>query len=171
MGSLAEWESMPWQEIKPMDQRLEFALRAQRCESLRALCREYGISARAGYKWKQRLLEEGSWRLAEKVGGRTAVRPDQARPKHAGWWRCAVVIRTGAHASWPIFTAGPMARRRVRAPSSAFWNAAGRRARAVNAGPVRAGNSVVIRWLRLAMTSGRWTSKAGGMMPKVAASL
>ena len=66
MGSLAEWESMPWQEIKPMDQRLEFALRAQRCENFRALCREYGISARVGYKWKQRLLEEGAWRLAEK---------------------------------------------------------------------------------------------------------
>lgn len=66
MGSLAEWESMPWQEIKPMDQRLEFALRAQRCDNFRALCREYGISPRVGYKWKQRLLEEGAWRLAEK---------------------------------------------------------------------------------------------------------
>jgi hypothetical protein len=52
MGSLAEWESMPWQEIKPMDQRLEFALRAQRCANFRALCREYGISPRVGYKWR-----------------------------------------------------------------------------------------------------------------------
>ena len=66
MGSLAERESMPWQEIKPMDQRQEVALRAQRCDNFRTLCREYGISPRVGYKWKQRLLEEGAWRLAEK---------------------------------------------------------------------------------------------------------
>ena len=66
MGSLAEWESMPWQEIKPIDQRLEFALRAPRCENFRGLCREYGISARVGYKWTQRLLEEDAWRQAEK---------------------------------------------------------------------------------------------------------
>ena len=57
---------MPWQEIKPMEKRLEFALRAQRCENFRALCREYGISPRVGYKWKNRLLEEGIWQLAEK---------------------------------------------------------------------------------------------------------
>ena len=55
---------MPWQEIKPMEKRLEFALRAQRCENFRALCREYGISPRVGYKWKNRLLEEGIWQLA-----------------------------------------------------------------------------------------------------------
>jgi len=40
---------MPWQEIKPMEKKLEFALRAQRCENFRALCREYGISPRVGY--------------------------------------------------------------------------------------------------------------------------
>ena len=57
---------MPWQEKTPMDQRLEFALRAQQCDNFRALCREYGISARVGYKWRQRLLEEGAWRLSEK---------------------------------------------------------------------------------------------------------
>jgi hypothetical protein len=47
---------MPWQEIKPMEKRLEFALRAQRCENFRALCREYEISPRVGYKWKKRLV-------------------------------------------------------------------------------------------------------------------
>ncbi len=45
---------------------MEFALRALETENFRALCREYGISPRVGYKWKDRLLEEGMWRLSEK---------------------------------------------------------------------------------------------------------
>ena len=95
MGSLAEWESMPWQEIKPMDQRLEFALGAQRCESLRALCREYGISARAGYKWKQRLLEEGAWRLAEK-----SRRPHRSPTGSSEAEVCRLVALRHRHPHW-----------------------------------------------------------------------
>ncbi len=45
---------------------MEFALRALETENFRALCREYGISPRVGYKWRDRLLEEGMWRLSEK---------------------------------------------------------------------------------------------------------
>jgi transposase InsO family protein len=48
-----------------MSQRTEFALRALQTENFRALCREYGISPRVGYKWKKRLLEEGMGRLEE----------------------------------------------------------------------------------------------------------
>lgn len=42
-----------------MNQRTEFVLRALRTENFRQLCQEYGISAKTGYKWKQRLLEYG----------------------------------------------------------------------------------------------------------------
>ncbi|MCE9588429.1 MAG: helix-turn-helix domain-containing protein, partial [Verrucomicrobia bacterium] len=48
-----------------MSQRTEFALRALQTDNFRALCREYGISPRVGYKWKNRLLEEGMGRMEE----------------------------------------------------------------------------------------------------------
>jgi len=43
-----------------MDQRMEFCLKALRSENFRELCREYGISAKTGYKWRERFLREGS---------------------------------------------------------------------------------------------------------------
>jgi putative transposase len=50
---------MPWQRTEPMNQRTEFALKAIRTENMKALCREYGISAKTGYKWKERFLSHG----------------------------------------------------------------------------------------------------------------
>lgn len=86
---------MPWQEKTPMEKRLEFALRAQSCENFRALCREYGISPRVGYKWKKRLLEQGVWQLAEKsrrphrspngLGEEEICRLVQLRQRHPRW--------------------------------------------------------------------------------------
>lgn len=86
---------MPWQEIKPMEKRLEFALKAQRCENFRALCREYEISPRVGYKWKKRLMEQGAWKLAEKsrrpqsspneLGEQAVCRLVQLRHRHPTW--------------------------------------------------------------------------------------
>ncbi|MDB6034168.1 MAG: hypothetical protein JWM16_4506 [Verrucomicrobiales bacterium] len=56
---------MPWKETEKMDQRIEFAMRALRTENFRELCREYGISAKTGYKWRDRLLRDGWAGLAE----------------------------------------------------------------------------------------------------------
>jgi transposase InsO family protein len=42
-----------------MDQRIEFAMRAVNCPNFAELCREYGISRKTGYKWRERLLEKG----------------------------------------------------------------------------------------------------------------
>ena len=42
-----------------MDQRVEFCVKAVQGGNFRALCREYGISAKTGYKWKERLLRDG----------------------------------------------------------------------------------------------------------------
>lgn len=50
---------MPWKEVNAMNQRVEFVLRALRTENFRGLCEEYGISAKTGYKWRQRFLEQG----------------------------------------------------------------------------------------------------------------
>jgi putative transposase len=56
---------MPWNNKGPMEQRMEFALRALRTENFRALCAEYGISAKTGYKWRERLLRWGVEGLVE----------------------------------------------------------------------------------------------------------
>ena len=48
-----------------MNQRSEFVLRAMQAANFRDLCREYGISAKTGYKWKQRFIEEGLAGMAD----------------------------------------------------------------------------------------------------------
>ena len=50
---------MPWKETLKMNQKTEFALKSMSTENFRELCREYGISAKTGYKWKQRFMERG----------------------------------------------------------------------------------------------------------------
>ena len=50
---------MPWKKKEPMEQRIEFGIKALRTLNFRALCQEYGISAKTGYKWKERFLREG----------------------------------------------------------------------------------------------------------------
>src|SRR4029077_2790037 len=50
---------MPWKKSEPMEQRVEFVLRALRTENFRALCQEYGISSKTGYKWQERFLRLG----------------------------------------------------------------------------------------------------------------
>lgn len=42
-----------------MDQRKEFVLKAMTTNNFRALCQEYGISPKTGYKWKERFLQHG----------------------------------------------------------------------------------------------------------------
>src|ERR1043166_5353933 len=50
---------MPWKQVDPMNQRVEFVLKALKTENFRDLCREYGISTKTGYKWRGRFLQEG----------------------------------------------------------------------------------------------------------------
>jgi transposase InsO family protein len=56
---------MPWKEIEPMNQRTEFVLRALKTGNFRDLCREYGISTKTGYKWRERFLEYGLSGMSE----------------------------------------------------------------------------------------------------------
>ncbi len=48
-----------------MNQRTEFVLRALEADNFRALCAEYGISAKTGYKWRERFVEFGLRGLAD----------------------------------------------------------------------------------------------------------
>lgn len=86
---------MPWKELNLMNQRIEFVLKAMGCGNFRALCREYGISAKTGYKWQERFvhfglegMEEHSRRPAHSPGGlREAVVCEIIRLKNAHrWW-------------------------------------------------------------------------------------
>lgn len=56
---------MPWQQVEPMNQRSEFVLRAIKTDNFRELCREYRISTKTGYKWKERFVREGLSGMAE----------------------------------------------------------------------------------------------------------
>ena len=78
-----------------MDQRKEFVLRAHGCGNFRELCREFGISAKTGYKWYQRFLENGLSGLAE------ASRRPRSHPKELGEEVvCEIVRLKNAHRHW-----------------------------------------------------------------------
>ena len=58
---------MPWRELKIMDEREEFVLRSlSEDTSFVSLCKEYGISRKTGYKWRDRFLEDGKYGLGDK---------------------------------------------------------------------------------------------------------
>jgi transposase InsO family protein len=78
-----------------MEQRIEFALKAMRTLNFRALCQEYGISAKTGYKWKERFLREGLEGMAE-ASRRPQSSPEQL-PEEAV---CEMVRLKLAHLSW-----------------------------------------------------------------------
>ncbi len=57
---------MPWQITQMSDVRREFVTKAlQGGVSFAMLCREYGISRKTGYKWKERAVADGLNALAE----------------------------------------------------------------------------------------------------------
>jgi transposase InsO family protein len=57
---------MPWKETEKMREKKEFVLKALDPRMVfTELCREYGISTRVGYKWKNRFLEKGYAGLEE----------------------------------------------------------------------------------------------------------
>jgi putative transposase len=78
-----------------MDQRIEFALKALRTDNFRALCVEYGISAKTGYKWRDRLLRWGVEGLAEQ-SRRPRSHPDQLSPEEI----CEMVRLKQLHPYW-----------------------------------------------------------------------
>ncbi len=86
---------MPWKELNLMNQRTEFVLKAMRTDNFRGLCQEHGISAKTGYKWRERFLQYGLEGLAEQSrrpahspGGLSeAVVCEMIRLKNAHrWW-------------------------------------------------------------------------------------
>src|SRR6266446_7557264 len=86
---------MPWKKTEPMEQRIEFALKAMRTLNFRALCQEYGVSAKTGYKWKERFLQEGMEGMAEE-SRRAKTSPEQLPEIEV----CEMVRLKMAHLAW-----------------------------------------------------------------------
>jgi Homeodomain-like domain-containing protein len=51
-------EVMPWKERSVMDERMRFVIRLKDGETMAALCREFGISRKTGYKKRWSALED-----------------------------------------------------------------------------------------------------------------
>jgi transposase InsO family protein len=77
---------MPWRKIEAMDQKMEFCLKSLRGGNFRELCRSYGISAKTGYKWRERFLERGYVGL-EELSRRPHSQPEQLAVEEV----CAIV--------------------------------------------------------------------------------
>ena len=87
---------MPWKASTAMSERKEFIAQAVKEEvNMSALCREYGISRKTGYKWLARYREGGLAGLQERSRrphhspNRTAPEVEQvivqARERHPAW--------------------------------------------------------------------------------------
>ena len=78
-----------------MEQRMEFCPKALRSGNFRQLCREYGISAKTGYKWQERFLRQGTEGLREES------RRPQSHPESLGEEEvCRMVGLKRAHPAW-----------------------------------------------------------------------
>jgi transposase InsO family protein len=86
---------MPWQETQKMDLRMEFVLRAVNTANFRELCREYGISTKTGYKWRERFVERGLPGLKEQ--SRRPHRHAEALDERVV---CEIVRLKQAHRHW-----------------------------------------------------------------------
>ena len=78
-----------------MEQRIEFALKAMRTLNFRALCQQYGISAKTGYKWKERFIREGLEGMVEE-SRRPKSSPEQLAEEEV----CEIVRLKLAHPNW-----------------------------------------------------------------------
>ncbi len=78
-----------------MDQRMEFALKATHAANFRELCREYGISAKTGYKWRDRFIESGLAGLQDE-----SRRPHSHAETLEGDVVCEIVRLKRAHPHW-----------------------------------------------------------------------
>jgi transposase InsO family protein len=87
---------MPWTENHVVDQRTEFVLRVLRnVERFGDLCREFGVSRKTGYKWKERFLREGLAGLGDQ-----SRRPNSTPNEINETMVCQIVKLKLAHPGW-----------------------------------------------------------------------
>src|SRR6267142_1569926 len=157
---------MPWKAIEPMNQRTEFVLKALKTDNFRALCQEYAISTKTGYKWKERFLAQGVAGMSEH-----SRRPNSSPEGLVEGVVCEIVRLKQKHKHWgpgscAIFMGESTRRCPARAALSGCWSerewwsiascVAGRRRVAF----------IADAKLKLPMRCGRSISRAGGMAPR-----
>ena len=87
---------MPWKETNVMDQRTDFILRVfQKGDSFTSLCKDYGISAKTGYKWLNRFFDEGIDGLVDR-----SRRPHRHASQLCEDVICKLIKLKQAHTSW-----------------------------------------------------------------------
>jgi transposase InsO family protein len=86
---------MPWKEINVMNQRVEFVMRAYKEGNFRALCHEYGISPKTGYKWLERFQQHGTSGLED-----ASRRPNGHARQVAEDIICEIVRLKKDHPAW-----------------------------------------------------------------------
>ena len=86
---------MAWKETQKMDQRIEFAMRAVSAGSFSELCREYGISRKTGYKWRERFVAKGVEGMEEE-----SRRPQSHAAELGEEVACRIVRLKTAHPHW-----------------------------------------------------------------------
>src|SRR6266852_9931979 len=104
---------MPWRETCQMDERTQFIARVLAGEDeMTALCREYGISRKTGYKWLGRYRCDGAAGLRER--SHAPVRHGQAHDvavvqavvnlrERWGWGPKKLRVKLGAlHPEFPV---------------------------------------------------------------------
>src|SRR5215208_803428 len=87
---------MPWKASTTMSQRQDFVeLALQEDSNICALCREFGITARTGYKWIKRYQEQGEVGLYDR-----SRRPKHSPRKSSSIIEEAVLKVRRAHPAW-----------------------------------------------------------------------
>jgi transposase InsO family protein len=86
---------MPWATQNLMNKRAEFAMKALQTDNFVALCREYGISRKTGYKWRERFEAEGlggmkdqsrrPGRSPEELEEKVICRMVRLKERHRNW--------------------------------------------------------------------------------------
>lgn len=144
---------MPWSEITIMSQRLEFVRRVlQRRESMAALCAEFRVSEKTGYKWMARFRADGAAGLEDRshaphhvhrMADAIAVELLELRAAHPTWGPRKLIAYAAARDTshhWPAASSvgallkrhGLVRLRRVRAARSTTRNWGQTSARAPN---------------------------------------
>lgn len=78
-----------------MDQRIEFVIKAMQTDNFRALCAEYGISAKTGYKWRRRFFRHGMAGMQEE-----SRRPRSHAAELGEGEVCEIIRFKAAHRHW-----------------------------------------------------------------------
>ena len=105
---------MGWTETCAVEERMRFVLAVQEHEeSFAAVCRQFGVSRRVGYKWLARFEEEGAaglfdrprvplhqpQRIADSIAERCLevrrAHPTWGRSRSAPFWRGSRARRSG----------------------------------------------------------------------------